>query len=106
METLLGLPGVARKTANIVLANAYGKVEGIAVDTHVKRLSGRLGFTTNQNPDKIEGDLMRLFPKKEWFCINYVLIEHGRKVCDAKKPRCPVCSVATLCPSRKQFYPA
>lgn len=103
MGDLLSLPGVARKTANIVLANAYGKIEGIAVDTHVRRLSQRLGFTKNQNPEKIEKDLMELFSKKDWFCINYVLIEHGRKICDAKKPLCPECIVANLCPSKKLF---
>lgn len=103
MEGLLSLPGVARKTANIVLANGYGKIEGIAVDTHVRRLSQRLGFSKNQDPVKIEQDLMDLFPKKDWFCINYVLIEHGRKVCNAKKPLCSECIVANLCPSRKQF---
>jgi len=106
MEGLLTLPGVARKTANIVLANGYGRIEGIAVDTHVKRLSQRLGFTRNRDPVKIEQDLMKLFPKKDWFFINYVLIEHGRKVCDARKPLCPQCAVANACPSKKQFYPA
>lgn len=106
MEGLLTLPGVARKTANIVLTNSYGRVEGIAVDTHVKRLSGRLGFTENQDPNKIEQDLMKLFPKKEWPCINSVLIEHGRKICDARKPLCLECPVARLCESKKQFYPA
>jgi len=106
MEGLLTLPGVARKTANIVLTNGYGKVEGIAVDTHVKRLSQRLGFTKNRDPERIERDLMKLFPKKEWFRINHVLIEHGRKICGARKPLCPECPVARLCPSKKQFYPA
>ena len=106
MEGLLTLPGVARKTANIVLANGYGKIEGIAVDTHVKRLSQRLGFTHNRNPVKIEQDLMKLFPRKDWFSINYVLIEHGRRICNAKKPLCPQCIVANACQSKKQFYPA
>ncbi|PIU41137.1 MAG: endonuclease III [Candidatus Omnitrophica bacterium CG07_land_8_20_14_0_80_42_15] len=106
MEALLTLPGVARKTANIVLSNAYGKIEGIAVDTHVRRLSGRLGFTDNENPEKIELDLMKLFPKDEWFPINRVLIEHGRNICNAKKPLCPECLVSSLCPSKKLFYPA
>lgn len=106
MDALLTLPGVARKTANIVLSNAYGKIEGIAVDTHVKRVSYRLGFTRNQDPNKIEQDLMKLFPKKDWFSINHTLIAHGRKICQAKKPLCPQCTVAHLCPSKKLFYPA
>jgi len=84
MEDLLTLPGVARKTANVVLANAYGFVEGIAVDTHVKRLSKLLGLTDNTNPDKIEKDLMALLPKKEWFDFTYRLIEFGRAYCPAR----------------------
>jgi len=104
MEELITLPGVARKTANIVLSNAYGIIEGIAVDTHVRRVSQRLEFTKNDNPDKIEQDLMNLFPKNEWFCINYLLIEHGRKICKAQKPLCPECPVNKLCPSAKKFY--
>jgi len=106
MEGLVSLPGVARKTANIVLVNGYGKVEGIAVDTHVKRLSQRLGFTKNHDPVKIEKDLMELFPKKDWLCINYVLVEHGRNICDARKPLCLECVVAQACPSKKSFYPS
>jgi len=101
MEELVSLPGVARKTANIVLSNGFGKVEGIAVDTHVKRLSVRLGFTKNQNPSKIEGDLMKFFPKKDWSSLNHVLVAHGRAICDAKKPLCNKCKVANLCPSKK-----
>ena len=104
MGEILTFPGVARKTANIVLSNAYGVVVGIAVDTHVRRLSQRLGFSRNDNPDKIEQDLMELFPKKEWFKLNYLLIEHGRKICQAKKPLCPECPVKKLCPSAKKFY--
>jgi endonuclease-3 len=103
MEDLLKLPGVARKTANIVLANGYGKVVGIAVDTHVGRLSQRLGFSKNNDPDKIEQDLLALFPKKEWYKINYLLIEHGRAICNAKKPLCPKCPVQKLCPSALYF---
>lgn len=99
MEDLLRLPGVARKTANIVLGNAFGKVEGIAVDTHVFRLAHRLGFSTEKSPDKVERDLMALFPKDMWFRSTYLLIEHGRAVCDAKKPRCDECVLADLCPS-------
>jgi len=106
MEGLVSLPGVARKTANIVLSNAYGKIEGIAVDTHVRRLSQRLGFTKNNDPIKIEEDLMRLFRRRDWFCINYVLIAHGRGICDARKPQCARCIVASLCPSKEVFYPS
>jgi endonuclease-3 len=101
MDDLLTLPGVARKTANIVLGNAYGKVEGIAVDTHVRRVSQRLGFTENTDPDKIEQDLMRTIPRRRWFPFTYVLIEHGRAVCKAPTPRCEVCPVSDLCPSSR-----
>ena len=99
MEELLTLRGVARKTANVVLGNAYGKVEGIAVDTHVKRLSNRLGFSLEKDPERIEQDLMRLIPKKKWFAFTYVLIDHGRAVCQARSPRCGECPVNPLCPS-------
>jgi endonuclease-3 len=101
MEELLTLPGVARKTANIVLGNAYGTVEGIAVDTHVRRVSQRLGFTSNTDPDKIEQDLMRIVPRRSWFPFTYVLIEHGRAVCKAPTPRCEECPVNDLCPSSR-----
>ncbi|NIM02548.1 endonuclease III [bacterium] len=104
MDKLLQLPGVARKTANIVLFNGFGKVEGIAVDTHVRRLSQRLGFTKNQDPNKIEQDLMKLLDKKEWGKFSYLLIDHGRKICEAKKPKCLECILQKLCPSRKDFY--
>jgi endonuclease-3 len=99
MEDLVTLRGVARKTANIVLGNAYGKVVGIAVDTHVKRVSDRLGFTQQSDPDKIEQDLMQRIPKERWFDFTYVLIDHGRKVCVARRPRCEICPVNNLCPS-------
>jgi endonuclease-3 len=99
MEELQTLRGVARKTANIVMGNAYGKVEGIAVDTHVRRLANRLGFSDEQDPDKIEQDLMRLIPRKRWFDFTYVLIVHGRTTCNAKKPRCAECPVRELCPA-------
>jgi endonuclease III len=99
MEELITLRGVARKTANIVLGNGYGKVEGIAVDTHVKRVSTRLGFTSQNDPDKIEQDLMRLVPRERWFDFTYVLIDHGRGVCVARKPRCGECPVSDLCPA-------
>jgi len=104
MDKLLQLPGVARKTANIVLFNGFGKVEGIAVDTHVRRLSQRLGLTKNQDPEKIEQDLMKLLDRKEWGKFSYLLIDHGRKICDAKKPKCLECILQKLCPSRKDFY--
>lgn len=99
MGDLVTLRGVARKTANIVLGNAFGKVEGIAVDTHVKRLANRLGFSQESDPDKIERDLMRRIPKEQWFDFTYVLIDHGRAVCVARKPKCDVCPVNHLCPS-------
>jgi endonuclease-3 len=99
MEDLLTLHGVARKTANIVLGNAYGKVEGIAVDTHVRRVAQRLGFTAHDDPDRIEQDLMRLIPRDRWFDFTYVLIDHGRALCVARRPRCERCPVSHLCPS-------
>jgi endonuclease-3 len=105
MAELITLPGVARKTANIVQGNAFPEHQamdpdaGIAVDTHVRRVSQRLGFTSNKDPDKIERDLMRLIPRDDWFPFTYVLIEHGRKVCKAPTPRCEVCPVNDLCPS-------
>jgi endonuclease III len=99
MEDLLTLRGVARKTANIVLGNAFGTVEGIAVDTHVKRLANRLGFSGETDPDRIEQDLMRLIPRKRWFGFTYVLIDHGRAICVARTPRCEACPVSALCPS-------
>jgi endonuclease-3 len=99
MEELVTLRGVARKTANIVLGNAYGKVEGIAVDTHVKRVAGRLGFTEQSDPDKVEQDLMRLIPEDRWFEFTYVLIDHGRAICVARRPRCEDCPVNHLCPA-------
>ena len=99
MEDLITLRGVARKTANIVLGNSFGIVEGIAVDTHVSRLSNRLGFSEQKDPVKIEQDLMRLIPKERWFDFTYALIDHGRTICAAKKPKCPECPVEDLCPS-------
>ena len=99
MEDLQTLRGVARKTANIVMGNAFGTVEGIAVDTHVRRLANRLGFSEESDPDKIEQDLMRLVPRKRWFDFSYVLIDHGRAICQAKKPKCAECPVSDLCPS-------
>ena len=103
MESLVLLPGVARKTANIVLYNAFGKIEGIAVDTHVRRLSQRLGLSSESDPDKIEKGLMSAVDKKLWGRITYLLIEHGRAVCNAKKPQCRSCVVNGLCPAGKEF---
>lgn len=101
MAELVTLPGAARKTANIVLGNAFGKVEGIAVDTHVRRLSRRLGLTEHEDPVKIEQDLMALAPKARWFPLSYLFIEHGRAVCKAPVPKCPVCVLSDICPSSK-----
>jgi endonuclease-3 len=100
MEDLISLPGVARKTANIVLYNVFGIIEGIAVDTHVIRLAGRLGLTKNEDPVKIEKDLMEVVPKKEWGNITHLLIFHGRKICQAKKPMHKDCVLFDICPSR------
>src|SRR5262245_7863550 len=99
MEDLITLRGVARKTANIVPGNSFGIVEGIAVDTHVKRLANRIGFSAESDPNKIEQDLMRLIPRDLWFPFTYVLIDHGRALCTAKKPRCPECPIEPLCPA-------
>ncbi|GAB4292558.1 MAG: endonuclease III [Oscillatoriaceae cyanobacterium] len=99
MEQLLELPGVARKTANVVLANAYGINQGVTVDTHVKRLSNRLGLTEHDNPERIERDLIRLIPQEDWENWSIRLIYHGREICNAKKPACDACMLADLCPS-------
>jgi endonuclease-3 len=99
MDYLVKLPGVARKTANVVLGVAYGLAEGIVVDTHVKRLAKRLALTSQDNPDKIERDLMELVPRKEWIDFGHLLIFHGRRVCKARKPDCPNCTLQDLCPS-------
>lgn len=99
MSELLTLPGVARKTANIVLGNAFGVVEGAAVDTHVRRLSQRLGLTGHTDPDRIERDLMAIAPRRHWFRMTYLFIEHGRAVCKAPKPLCEDCVLSDICPS-------
>jgi len=99
MEELITLPGVARKTANIVLQAGYGIVEGIAVDTHVTRLSQLLGLTKNKDPAKIEQDLMQLTPKKDWMNLSHLLVMHGRETCIARRPRCSECILNDLCPS-------
>lgn len=101
MEELIALPGVARKTANIVLSGAFGINAGIAVDTHVKRLAYRLGLTRHEDPVKVEQDLLGLTPKKEWAALSHLLIFHGRRTCKAKKPAHEVCVLADLCPSKK-----
>jgi endonuclease-3 len=103
MEKLLELPGVARKTANIVLVNAYGIIEGVAVDTHVRRLAQRLGLTETDDPSKIEVDLMNIVPRDKWMRITDLLIFHGRRICVAKKPKCDACVLNKLCPSAFTF---
>lgn len=99
MNDLTKLSGVARKTANVVLGEVYGKAEGITVDTHVKRLSLRLGLTDATNPVKVEQDLMKIIPKENWIEISHLLIFHGRRVCDARRPDCLNCTLNDMCPS-------
>jgi endonuclease III len=99
MEDLTKLAGVGRKTANVVLGNAFGINVGVVVDTHVQRLSGRLGLTRETTPEKIEADLMKLIPPEEWTLFSHWLIWHGRRRCDARKPACGECEVAAICPS-------
>ena len=99
MPELLSLPGVARKTANVVLGNAFGIVEGFTVDTHNIRLARRFGWTTNTDATKVEQDLMRIVPKKDWFDLSHLMIFHGRAICIARKPLCEECALAKLCPS-------
>ena len=99
VEDLVTLPGVGRKTANVVLGNAFGIVEGIVVDTHVGRLARRFGWTTNEDPVKVEQDLMRIIPRKDWLHLPYMLICHGRAICKARKPLCTQCTLVHLCPS-------
>jgi endonuclease-3 len=103
MDKLVELPGVGRKTANCVLGSAYGQNSGIVVDTHVKRLAERLGLTRQKEPDKIELDLMKVVPEKNWHDFGNLLILHGRAVCDARKPRCPECVLRQECPSAQMF---
>ncbi len=105
MAELVTLPGVARKTANIVLSAGYGKAEGIAVDTHALRLSQRLGLTREKDPVKVERDLLALVPRPDWLDFNVLLVEHGRAVCQARKPACPDCVLRRLCPSAATFFP-
>ena len=105
MDELTRLPGVARKTANVVLTSGFGKTEGIAVDTHVRRLSQRLGLSKENDPVKIEHELMNTLDKKEWGRVSFLLIEHGRRICDARKPGCLECVLQKICPSKRKFYP-
>jgi endonuclease-3 len=102
MEELTALPGVGRKTANVVLGNALGLNVGVVVDTHVTRLSGRLGLTKHSDPEKIEQDLMKLIPQKEWTLFSNRLIYHGRQICVARKPKCAECDLNDLCPSAEE----
>ena len=101
MEELLELPGVARKTANVVLGNAYGIAAGVVVDTHVARLAGRLRLTTHEQPEKIERDLIELVPRKDWIAFPHLLIAHGRKICQARTPLCAECVIEQYCPSSR-----
>jgi endonuclease-3 len=106
MDELLRLNGVGRKTANVVLGNAFGIASGVVVDTHVERLSQRLGLTKNKTPDKIERDLEKLVPKKDWVMFPHWLIFHGRQICQARKPKCTECVLGDICPSYKLFVKA
>ena len=99
MDALVALPGIGRKTANVILGNAFGLNEGVVVDTHVARLSARLGLTRETDPVKIERALMALYPRSSWTLLSHLLIWHGRRVCDAKRPRCPDCVLRRICPS-------
>ena len=101
MEELVKLSGVGRKTANVVLGNAFGRDEGVVVDTHVSRLSQRLALSRESEPVKIEQDLMALFPREQWTMLAHLLISHGREICDARKPLCQKCVVSDLCPSSR-----
>lgn len=103
MAQLRELPGVGRKTANVILGNAYGINEGVTVDTHVTRLAGRLRLSRQKTPEKIELDLMALIPRQDWTLISHLLIWHGRRVCIARQPRCEACVLRKLCPSSRVF---
>lgn len=105
MPEILSLAGVARKTANVVLGNAFGIASGVVVDTHVSRLSQRLGLTKEKTPEKIELDLQKLVPKKDWVMFSHWLIFHGRQICQARKPKCTECVLADECPSYRIFVP-
>jgi endonuclease-3 len=101
MDELSSLPGVGRKTANVILGNAFGVDEGVVVDTHVKRLAALLGFTREESPEKVEEDLMELFPRERWTLLSHLLIWHGRRCCIARRPKCEACAVSHLCPSSR-----
>ena len=101
LEALTRLAGVGRKTANVVLGNAFGIASGVVVDTHVRRITNRLGLTRHQDPEKIEQDLAGLVPKKDWVDFSHLLIHHGRETCDARRPDCPACPIQKDCPSRQ-----
>ena len=101
MDDLVRLPGVGRKTANVVLGNAFGINDGVVVDTHVNRIANRLKLTKQKDPEKIERDLMKLVPRREWTLFSHLLIFHGRQVCQARTPKCEICTINTLCPSSK-----
>ena len=103
MEELLRLPGVARKTANVVLGSAYGLAEGVVVDTHVYRLSRRLGLSRGKTAEDAERDLTRIIPREDWILFAHLLIFHGRQICQARRPKCPACPVNNLCPSARYF---
>jgi endonuclease-3 len=103
MSELVALPGVGRKTANVVLGNAFGTNEGIVVDTHVRRVSGRLGLTESSDPVKIEQELMRSVPEEDWTIFSHLLILHGRRTCKARKPECPNCILNDICPSAREY---
>jgi endonuclease-3 len=105
MEALTQLPGVGRKTANVVLGTAFGINDGVVVDTHVRRIANRLKLTAHSDPEKIERDLMRLVPRKEWSDFGHLLIHHGRQICIARKPKCEICPVNDLCPSAAVAQP-
>jgi endonuclease-3 len=101
MDLLVELPGVGRKTANVVLGNAYEKNEGVVVDTHVRRVSQRLALTTRTDPVKIEADLVKLFPRERWTMLSHLLIQHGRTICVARRPKCEICFLNDICPSSR-----
>jgi endonuclease-3 len=105
MVELLKLPGVARKTANVVLGNAFGIIEGFVVDTHIGRLARRFGWTKHEDPVKVEQDLMRLIPRQDWLDLSHLMIFHGRAICQARKPLCQQCTLSKLCPSAFQIIP-
>jgi endonuclease-3 len=101
LDQLVDLPGVGRKTANVILGNAFDKNEGVVVDTHVSRVTQRLGLTRQTDPVKIEMELIKLFPRDRWTMLSHLFIEHGRQICDAKKPKCEICFLNDLCPSSR-----